>query len=729
MSPDALKELLAKVKAKAIADKQPKEINAVDKLAALIQKEKPDVVDVKNLGLEGGETEVDTSEKVEIIREVVAGISAAPVTTEARVIGVARNVQLNAKQQLFNDTVMTGKDVVLIGAAGTGKTTSMRTVSRNLLDSGKLGKLQNGTKILLPGSPGMVVVSFTRKAVNNIRHAVVDELKQNTVTLHKLLEFAPVFYEVEDGKGGWKKTMKFEPTRHATKPLPSDLKVIAFEESSMIGVDLYEMLQEAMPHRHQEIFLGDIQQLPPVFGPAILGFKMTRLPVVELTEVYRQAQDSPIISLAWKLLAGRANPFLPKTETKKDVHPMTGATVNRRTVPALQTLSISNDNGSVQFLPWQKALSDEVALKSFVVNTKMWWQSGRYEPTEDIILCPFNKSFGTVEINKGISQYLGVEREAVVHEVIAGFNKHYLAVGDRVLFDKEDAYITAIRPNGGYLGARPQPPSVHLDRWGILQVPLTEEEAAQAEADAAAQETEAFEKLFESDGVGEVEDRVQASSHVIELRYAYDQEGDSDSKIVLDAAAEINNLLGGYAITVHKSQGSEYERVILVLHSTHAAMVSRELLYTAVTRAKKHLVILCEPDSFFKGIKTQRIKGDTIEQKAAAFMGKLTEKEKQAEIDRLERKKFHDARAEQRRVENERRDAEISSSSDTGCIESSARSDGGEDKKVREGIEARETRGTASSGTMDTNSEATGVATAPKPSLAELLAKLKTAKR
>jgi len=66
---------------------------------------------------------------------------------------------------------------------------------------------------------------------------------------------------------------------------------------------------------------------------------------------------------------------------------------------------------------------------------------------------PFNKSFGTIEINKGLMQFLGEERHARVFEIIAGFNKHYLAVGDRVLFNKEDAIITNIAINTEYLGS------------------------------------------------------------------------------------------------------------------------------------------------------------------------------------------------------------------------------------------------------------------------------------
>ena len=50
-----------------------------------------------------------------------------------------------------------------------------------------------------------------------------------------------------------------------------------------------------------------------------------------------------------------------------------------------------------------------------------------------------------------------------------------------------------------------------------------------------------------------------------------------------------NKLTLAYAITIHKSQGSEYNEVVVMLHKQHSLMLYRNLIYTAITRAKKHL--------------------------------------------------------------------------------------------------------------------------------------------
>ena len=56
--------------------------------------------------------------------------------------------------------------------------------------------------------------------------------------------------------------------------------------------------------------------------------------------------------------------------------------------------------------------------------------------------------------------------------------------------------------------------------------------------------------------------------------------------------SEIDELTLAYALTVHKSQGSEFEAVIMPLLMSHYIMLDRNLLYTAVSRAKKLLVII-----------------------------------------------------------------------------------------------------------------------------------------
>lgn len=526
------------------------------------------------------------TEKVEneIIESIIAPENSGVITDK-----YGKEIQLNSKQLEFVNLAGSGKSCVLIGAAGTGKTTCQKAVVQTLIQSGKAGVLQSdGHKHLIGGTPGIVICAYTRRAVANIRRNMPADLQSNCITIHKLLEYQPVYYEVPDYEnGGMKNTMKFEPTRNQDNPLSSSIHTIVFEEGSMIGTDLHQEVMNACAHNVQVIYLGDIQQLPPVFGPAILGFKLLELPVVELTEVYRQALESPIISLAHRILSGRK---MVSAEFDTWNHP-----------------------GQMKIRPWKKKIDSLNAVITLGSVFTSFAKEGIYDPEEDIILIPFNKACGTVELNKIIANHLARARNAVTHEIIAGFNKLYLSEGDKILYDKEDAIVLSIEKNPVYSGTQPSPASATLDYWGHdpkLHTPdiLDSDSSGQDHVDFVLSQVALAE---------DSEDRVKKCSHKIKLRML-----DSDSEVTVESAGDANAMLLGYCLTVHKSQGSEWRKVFFCLHNSHATMVSRELLYTGVTRAREELYVICEPDSFVKGIESQRVKGNTLAEKAIYFQGK-----------------------------------------------------------------------------------------------------------
>ena len=662
MTPDKFQELLARAKKKAAetVEENKKAADAFISFDQQIARHQPDNFNLTKAGVsdESLDTDEGKDAAVDIIHDVISNQhfpnSSFDKPTEDSVkrdAGVARDISLNAKQQLFVTTALEGEDCCLIGAAGTGKTTVTGKAIKALMETGNLKPLGSSTKWLVATVPGVLICSFTRKAVNNIRRAVAansPELVPHVLTLHKVLEFAPIFSEIVDPKDPtkMKKTMTFEPQKHQLNPLPSGLSLVIFEESSMIGTDLYNLYSAATPHRPQEIFIGDIRQLPPIFGPAILGFKMALLPVVELDEVYRQALLSPIIRLAHAVLSGDSHRFKPTVEVRKEIHPHLGKTVERKYVPSLEAFNEDGEHGSVKIQIWQKTLPEDIACNTTVQQFIAWEQTGYYQPNDDLLLCPFNKSFGTVELNKGIHQYLGRKRGAIVHEIIAGFNTHYFAIGDRVLYDKEDAFITDIKRNATYMGKSPRPPSVYLDRWGAYQQELSQDEVEKAEAEDQELSNEAVENFMATVIDTDDTERVNAASHEITIKFAY-----SEETTILSGASEVNNLIGGHAITVHKAQGSENRAIFFILHKSHAVMVQNELLYTGISRAREKLHIICEVDTFYKGVKAQKVKGNTLDEKIKFFQGKVEYKEMEAELEFL--RKQQDTRRNLRRVKSD----------------------------------------------------------------------------
>lgn len=505
-------------------------------------------------------------------------------------------IEYNAEQWEFVQTVLEGKSCILIGAAGTGKTTSAHGALSSLLREKYIPKLGHSHKYLSHDSPAIVAVSYTRRAVMNLKQALPPELKENAITIHKLLEYQPVIYEVFDEETGqFRKTMRFEPNRHRLNKLPDTIRTIIFDESSMVSVELFHQVWCALedPHSVQFIFLGDIQQLPPVFGSAILGYKMLKLPTVELTQVYRQALESPIIRLAHRILSGNgiASSELPAWE-----------------VP-----------GQLKLHAWKKKISPDSALLTVAAFFRQALDAGHYTPETDTILMPFNKACGTEELNRHIASHLASSAGSPVYEVIAGFNKHYFRVGERVLYEKEDAIITNITRNPTYAGRWPQPSSRNMNYWGHI-VASEEESALELTPDAEQQgESDAdVDAMLAALANSDVEDRVREASHIVTLRLL-----SSDQEQELKTASAINSLILSYALTVHKSQGSEWKKVYLILHHSHNTMLQRELLYTACTRARQELYVICEPDSFEKGIRSQRIRGDSLAEKKEFFKGKL----------------------------------------------------------------------------------------------------------
>jgi ATP-dependent exoDNAse (exonuclease V) alpha subunit len=557
-------------------------LNAIRQQAQQVAAQKATIISVASSG------ESPPASEIPRAATSVLEIPAGSIPPGSAVLGTAtdrfgKTITYNANQQAAVDLIVSGKSCVVIGAAGTGKTTIQKGSTAGLIQSGRVEPLASSYdhKHLKVGAPGIAICAYTRRATNNIRKNLTEDLQSCCLTIHKLLEYEPVEYYITGANGEQKRTMRFEPTRHADNPLPSALKTIIIEESSMVSYELFMQLLAACPHNPQFVFLGDIQQLPPVFGAAILGFKMLELPVVELTEVYRQALESPILSLAHRILSGR---------------PILKAELKALSVPGKLTLH-----------PWMKRIDPDnatITLAKFFIKAL---DEGKYNPETDGILIPFNKSCGTIELNKHIATKIAQKEYKPVVEIIHGFKRSYYSVGDKCLFDKEDCIIEEIVENPQYVGIKPREPSFELNYWG---------QGTGAEAH------DNIDQFLDAVAVGEDDGdkKMRAASHIITLNLL-----DSERTIRIKSAGEIDALDLGYAITIHKSQGSEWSKVFLCFHHSHNVMVARELLYTAVTRAKEELFCICEPDTFEKGITRQRIPGNSWQDKAKAFQGKYEE--------------------------------------------------------------------------------------------------------
>jgi exodeoxyribonuclease V alpha subunit len=105
---------------------------------------------------------------------------------------------------------------------------------------------------------------------------------------------------------------------------------------------------------------------------------------------------------------------------------------------------------------------------------------------------------------------------------------------------------------------------------------------------------------------------------------------DFDGRLVGYDLSELEDVMPAYAITVHKSQGSEYPAVVLPLHTQHFIMLQRNLLYTAITRGRKLVVIVGTKEALKRAVKN-----DTIYQRHGSLSWRLQSTihmEKKAEL-------------------------------------------------------------------------------------------------
>ena len=495
-------------------------------------------------------------------------------------------IQLDEHQLRFIELASThnvpNEPIILIGAAGTGKTTTVGKLIERIFETEPLHPVSWAHKYLPMKSAGIVVCSFTRRATANIRKRLPQDLQGNCITIHKLLEFEPDYIEVWDQKlGMMKSTMRFLPKRNQYNKLEYGLKYLIVEEYSMLGTQLWSQLKAALPEGVRIIFVGDIYQLPPVMDTPAVAPYLCVSPTVELQTVYRTALDNPIIKYATDIRNGRGF-----------------------SVPDTLILKAPDGIGSLTLKPWKASAAEEIVIAQLGKFFRAEYLSGAYDPDDAQILIPWNKRLGSIELNKWIATAIAQKNQRPVYEVIAGFEKQYFAIGDRCIWDKNDCEILEIKRNPAFLGNVPQDESLFLDYWGHLNgVPRPAHESAIDEV----------EFLLGNAIASDVEDgeRVKQASHRILIRLT-----DTGEEITLKSAGDVNLLDLSYAMTIHKAQGSEWRKVYLCFHKIHATTLNRELLYTGFTRAKEELYVICEKDTFVKGVKQQAIKGVTLEQKA-----------------------------------------------------------------------------------------------------------------
>ena len=626
----AQQQMMAKLRAKIAANKENPEVQA-QAMAVEAAKQAQAKIQAEIAAVRQAELE-----KAAKIAQAQQDVTALQVNK----LGVTLDM-LNEKQRAAVEMEAQGISFCVTGAAGTGKTTIQRMIVRQALEAGRISKLSGvgGHKYLIEGGYSVLIVSYTNVATNNIRSTLPAELAAHCMTIHKALQYAPEEMTVEvvdeHGRetGEEKSTMRFVPTYGAepttdggsglglNNMLPHfDLVIV--EEAGTVPVYLYKTLRSALPRPEDTrwIFLGDIEQLEPAFGDGILPYMMIALPYVRLTEVYRNV--GLVTKFAHRILTGRD---IPDSE--------------------ILGWNKSDDSGTLSFRQFKKVgTTPEQATATIGLFFQREAQEGRYNPDNTMILLPWNKHLGSIEIGKYVAQGFQMQDWKVVHEIRAGRSILHVCEGDRVFINKTYYEIAKIVPNKSYMGTRPRPPSRLMDRWGrmisgapawvlaleqdwLSQYGLSDAEDSELDIDGDLD-------ILEMDEQDLKESRTKAS-HTIMCRRVNTLNNTDETAaaelVSFGGVGDLNQLQFSYALTVHKAQGSEWENVYVVMHVSHAVTLKREWFYTGCTRARRNLTVMFDGQAsagptrstLKAAVVKQGIPGATLDQKLQHFRQKL----------------------------------------------------------------------------------------------------------
>ncbi|MEV5382177.1 ATP-dependent RecD-like DNA helicase [Streptomyces sp. NPDC052721] len=383
---------------------------------------------------------------------------------------------LAPEQEAAVKLALTEKVAVLTGGPGCGKSFTVRSIV-------ELARARRA-KVLLAAPTG--------RAAKRLAELTGAEAS----TVHRLLELKP---------GG-------DAAYDRDRPLDADLVVV--DEASMLDLLLANKLVKAVPPGAHLLFVGDVDQLPSVGAGEVLRDLLadgSPVPAVRLTRVFRQAQQSGVVSNAHRINAGQH----PLTDGLKDFF-----------------LFVEDDTEAAG------RLTVDVAARRIPAKFGL-------DPRRDVqVLAPMHRGpVGAGALNGLLQQAITPGRPDLPEKRFGG---RVFRVGDKV---------TQIRNN--------------------------------------------YEKG--ENGVFNGTVGVVTSLDPVDQRLTVLTDEDEEVPYEFD---ELDELAHAYAVTIHRSQGSEYPAVVIPVTTGAWMMLQRNLLYTAVTRARQLVVLVGSRKAIGQAVRT-----------------------------------------------------------------------------------------------------------------------------
>lgn len=539
------------------------------------------------------------------------------------------SIVLDESQVRAIDNLLNAQCGCLIGAAGSGKTTVTKfLVDRLIYDL----ESEFTLKPLGGGQMNIAFVSFTGMSVQVIKRNLPEWLQRSCMTIHGLLEFIPAEVVKFDPKtGAMKVTNPFLPSRTEERLLEQDMIII--DEASMCPIELWDQLRKACKPETRIIAIGDLNQLKPSVGDSFFAYALGQWQVSELTHIHRQKGPgaSKIIDVAHSILNGQQFEF---DQMKGNPHwRVAGAVVSAKpdeaqrqilaTINALRKLK--HEDGTVVYDPYRDRIMtagngyDEFKTSSFV-------QQGPLNESLALMIQPPSADTPRYIIDAGRG---GRKRFAVGNRIMALKNESP-SVKDRIT-NGMAGKILEITPNEEYTGnphlygPEEEVRAYQRESFRIMQEEKLDGEMTRALAGEAASDALDMLELPTADGMaaklaaqmsGESEDEPDAegrasayASHSVKIEF------DNGAIRTYWSKAQIESIQLAYASTVAKCQGSQFPLAIIIVHHAVKFQLSREWLYTAVTRAQGHVIIFYTDLAMRVCLNKQLITGKTLKEK------------------------------------------------------------------------------------------------------------------
>lgn len=330
-------------------------------------------------------------------------------------------------------------------------------------------------------------------------------------------------------------------TYNADNPLPCDLLIV--DEASMLDTRLADSLFQAIPSTAHLVLVGDADQLPSVGSGNVLGDLMAAPPaqVTRLDTIFRQGETSGIITTAHAILKGESHPG--------------------KTITSLRDLDATND---LTFIEVEDA---EQCAKAITYLTREYIpKTHKCDPVKDLqVLSPMHRgTAGISALNVELQQALNSKEKAL----------------SRLRSDPD--YVPARQSHFSEKTRKPLPAEL---AYGTVTYRI---------GDKVIQTRNNYDKGIFNGDTGIVLGIAPDSSG---LTVGFS--GDS----VEYSKGELSEIQLAYAISIHKSQGSEYPVVVIPLLKQHFMMLQRNLVYTGITRAKSKVYLVGQIDAYSMAIR------------------------------------------------------------------------------------------------------------------------------